>query len=298
MSIYCIAHPDGRYLYSVSTGAARSSWGPANRLLYGKLADGTTVATNHLRDTWYASENELASIVVETARPNETIGYKLNDSSALSVRFPEKLSPEEFQTRCDEDDELFYSMYDRITQSVAPTRETFEGPWPVMEGREPPNPGEPRWIAKLPYELSQRPEYLHLFPGSIPGLKEHLHEVVKGLPRVEHCFDGYKNYTGLHVTVMVPYNPGMTNWVRYTGSSGKPLKRGRNVTQHKRRVLQLPVPDRVTGENYEDALRKWDEQVQYWVGVVEDASVTACGHCMGDGFINEGSTKYEEENKS
>jgi hypothetical protein len=163
----------------------------------------------------------------------------------------------------------------------------------MLEGREPPGPDELKWVANLPQMLAGRPEYRHLFPGRIPGLREHLHKLISAMPRVKYCFDKYENYTGLHVVIRVPFEQPQTSWQRdISRQTGKTLKSGRNVPVTVERRLNLPVPADVAGDNYETAVQAWEQQTEFWLSIVRNASVAACNACGGTGHVNHGSEQY------
>jgi hypothetical protein len=165
----------------------------------------------------------------------------------------------------------------------------------VLEGREPPGPDERQWIAALPQALAGRPEYRHLFPGRIPGLRAHLCEVVKTMPRVRHCFDNYQGYQGLHIVLSVPFDKPQTQWkADISRRTGKPLKTGRTVPVMVDRRLELPVPADVFADTYEQALKAWDEQVAFYTQVVKDATVAACSACQGTGHVAYGAERYSK----
>jgi hypothetical protein len=158
----------------------------------------------------------------------------------------------------------------------------------LLEGRQPPAPGEPQWRADLPHELTQRPEYRHLFPGHIPGLKGHLAVLIKAMPRVRYCFVDYQNKKGIHITVKVPFDQPRTTFVPNRGRRGQELKSGRHLQVMVDRSVDLPVPAAVYGENYDAALADWNMQVEYWLLQVTEASVAACSACDGKGYVPHG----------
>jgi hypothetical protein len=163
----------------------------------------------------------------------------------------------------------------------------------VLEGREPPAADELPWQADLPHVLGSRPEYLHLFPGRITGFRDHVQAAIKKMPGVQYCFDNYDNYTGLTVTVRVPFEKPKTRWqADLSRRTSKPLKSGRNVPELVSRTLRLPVPASISAPNYAMAVDDWHEQVEFWLSIVRNASVAACNTCNGTGHVNHGSEQY------
>ncbi|MGW1290914.1 hypothetical protein ACWD4N_47065, partial [Streptomyces sp. NPDC002586] len=77
------------------------------------------------------------------------------------------------------------------------------------------------------------------------------------------------------------------------GRRGQALKGGRQVPQYASRHLTLPIPHHVGGGSYEEALADWNKQVEFWKEIVAAASVTACGHCGGHGYVDSGSEAYQ-----
>jgi hypothetical protein len=164
----------------------------------------------------------------------------------------------------------------------------------VLEGREPPGPDEPQWVAQLPHAVAERPEYKHLFPGHIPGLSDHLMAAFKAMPYVDFVGANFQGRPGIHVSLKVPYDEPRTEWRANKGRNGKPLKSGYHVQVTVNRRITLPIPSRVAGDTYEQALAEWHQQIEYWTGVVTEASVAACSHCDGKGFVAHGSEKYSQ----
>ncbi|MGW1290052.1 hypothetical protein ACWD4N_42185, partial [Streptomyces sp. NPDC002586] len=167
MPIFAIQHPDGRWIYSLPAPKDLSF----NARHVGMFADGQPMA--HVFGDWWAVMCEAQRLVAQYQPGPRTVRYQLNRADALSVRYPAELSVDEFARRAREEDEL-YSLYSPVTEPSEVVEHVYEGPVTVLVGREPPGPDEPQWVAQLPYELSTRPEYRHLVPGYIPGLRTHL----------------------------------------------------------------------------------------------------------------------------
>lgn len=291
MTVYALKHPDGRWLYHLPTPDAFGTPGFGSRAtVTGVYADGQPMEKLH--SDWWATDHEAARFTT-TAQPSpKTTGYRLTDPSAESVRYPATLTVDEWNERRDVEGETLWTLYTNVHEEQPPLEHVYDGPIVVLEGREPPGPDERQWVASLPQALAGRPEYRHLFPGRIPGLRKHLYETIKAMPHIRHCFDGYDGFTGLHVVVEVPFDQPKSRWIADLGRRGQKLKTGRTVRVTATRNLNLPVPADVAGDDYEAALRVWDEQVAFWIGIVESASVKACSACDGKGHVDDGSEQY------
>jgi len=292
VTVYALKHPDGRWLYHLPTPEAFGTPGFGSRAtVTGVYADGQPMEKLH--SDWWATDHEAERLTATAQPPAKTTGYRLTDPSAESVRYPATLTIDEWNERRDRECDTLWTLYTNVHEEQPALEHVYDGPVMVLEGREPPGPDERQWVAGLPQALTGRPEYRHLFPGRIPGLRKHLHETIKNLPGIRHCFDGYDGYTGLHVVVEVGFDQPQTRWVAdLSRRTGKPLKTGRHVRQTVTRDLNLPVPADVTAANYEQALREWEEQVAFWLSVVDSATVKACSACGGKGHVPDGSEKY------
>ena len=286
---YTLHLPDGRWAYHLpdpdrSPGTRTGLYAdgePLHRLI--PLVD----AKGH----WYVSDRHAERITAVYEPRPKTVGYRLNDQSALSTRYPAELSVEDWNERSSNHEE-YWTLYDSVAEAQEPVEYVYEGPFMPLEGRQPPGPDEPQWRADLPHELTQRPEYRHLFPGHIPGLKEHLAALIKALPRVQYCFVDYQNRKGIHVTVKVPFDQPRTAFVHNTNRRGRQLKSGRQVQVLVDRSVDLPVPAAVYGANYDVALAEWEQQVEYWLQQVNEVSVAACSACDGKGYVPHGALEH------
>lgn len=290
MTVYALRLPDGRFAYHLPKPDTRDfKYAQVN----GMFADGQPMTKLH--SDWWATDDLQATRLTATAQPSpKTTGYKLTDPAAESVRYPLTLTVEQWGERRDRgESDTLWELYTSVTEDQPPLQHVYDGPVMVLEGREPPGPDELQWVANLPEVLARRPEYRHLFPGHIPGFRTHLHQVIKATPGIRHCFDGYHGYTGLHVVIEVPFDKPRTRWqANLSRRTSKPLKSGRTVPVTVTRDLNLPVPASVPGETYEAALRNWEQQVEFWLSVVRDATVAACSACDGTGHVNHGSEQY------
>ena len=287
MTVYALKHPDGRFLYHL----------PKPDTFRGEsiesiLADGQPMS--QLPRDWWAAPGEATELKAHTKPRQEVIVYKLADPNAESVRYPATMSVQDHSDRR-QDDESLWDLYTPTYQDLPPLEHVFDGPIVVLEGREPPGPDEPQWVAQLPHALTERPEYKHLFPGHIAGLVDHMKKIFEAMPRARYVLLNFQNRPGVYVDLRVPYDEPRTEWRADTSyRTGKKLKTGRTVPVLVSRSLTLPIADRVAADTYEEALTLWDQQVAHWTRVVEEASVAACSHCDGKGYVPHGSEKYSQ----
>lgn len=287
MTVYALKHPDGRFLYHLPKPATDDF---RHAKVTGVYADGQPM--QELHSGWWSAGQEATRLTMVRQPDPITTGYLLNDVTAESVRYPATLTVEQWNERREYDDNL-WQLYTSVREDQPAIEHVYDGPVMVLEGRQPPRPDEPQWIAQLPHALTERPEYKHLFPGRIAGLRAHVHKLIEAMPRVKYCFNGYQDYTGLHVVIRVPYDQPRIEWRPDTSRrTGKPLKTGRKVPVLVEHRIQLPVPADCHADTYEQALAAWDEQVAFWVSAVEEASVKACSACNGAGHIPDGSDEY------
>lgn len=291
MTVYALKHPDGRWLYHLPTPDSFGTPGFGSRAkVAGVYADGRPMEQLHAG--WWATDHEAVRLTTTGQPSPKTTGYRLTDPTAESVRYPATLTVDEWNERSDRESDTLWTLYTNVHEDQPVLEHVYDGPVMVLEGREPPGPDERQWIADLPQMLTQRPEYRHLFPGHIPGLIPHLMAVFEEMPRVDYVYHNFQNEPGVYVSLRVPYDRPRTEWQAYIGRNGKPLKSGRDVPVYVTRRLTLPIPGRVTADTYAQALVRWQEQVDHWTRVVEEASVAACHHCDGHGFVPSGSERY------
>lgn len=292
MTVYALKHPDGRWLYHLPTPDTFGTPGFGSRAeVIGVYADGQPM--EKLPRDWWAAPAEAGVLSVTGKRPPKTVGYRLTDASAESVRYPTTLSLEEWEDRSDRESETLWTLYTSVQEEQPGLEHVYDGPVMVLEGREPPGPDEPQWTANLPHALTERPEYKHLFRGHIAGLVAHMMKIFEAMPRARYVFLNFQNRPGVYVDLRVPYDEPRTEWRADTSHrTGKKLKTGRTVPVLVTRSLTLPIADRVAADTYEQALAIWDQQVAHWTWVVEQASVAACGHCDGTGRVPHGSEQY------
>lgn len=289
---YALQLPNGQWAYHLPDPSPAPS---ARRT--GIYADGTPLTRLDPivdpKGNWYVADRHAERITAIYQPAPKTLEYKLTDPTALSERYPATLSVEDWNKRSDRFEEYF-TLYEAVTEALAPVEYVYEGPFMPLEARQPPHyTDEPQWRADLPVELTQRPEYRHAFPGHIPGLKEHLADLIKKMPRVQHCFIDYHGKPGLHVSLRVPFDSPRTVFIANTGRKGQPLKSGRTVQETVTRTVDLPVPAAVPGPDYATALEGWNQQVEFWIAQVEEAGVAACSACSGKGYVPHGALDHD-----
>ncbi|WP_274036623.1 hypothetical protein [Streptomyces sp. MMBL 11-1] len=280
---YAIQHPDGRWLYHLPAPP-----GSRSTPVTGMLADGRPMAPLGERTgTWWVTDHHAERITARMQPRPVPVRYELIDRSALSARYPEMLSAEEWTERNEEvEDDNYYRFYRAVTEEQPALTYEYEGPFRVLEGSEPPAPGAPPWVARMPHSLTERREYLHCFPGHIPGLRSHLKDLITRMLHVQYCFDGRDDKpAGLYVTIRVPFQEPVSRWQPNLGKNLRELKSGREVPVLVSREMYLPVADRVPAGRYTDALSAWEQQVSFWTGLVQEAGVKACNHCGGTGHV-------------
>jgi hypothetical protein len=292
-----IRHPDGRWLYHLPTADAH---GVTAVLAEHTILDGPGTELRPMaqigKSRWWATNAEATRLVLVKQPAPLVTGYALDDPDTASVRYPATLTVQEWQARRTSQSEIdrLWDLYHSVTEPQAPIEEPIDGPFVILDGGEPPAADARQWHINLVDSITQRPEYAHLFPGYLTGLRAHVRQLIDRMPRVKHCFDGYQGAPGLHVVISVPFEQPITRWQPdISRATGKTLKSGRTVPVTVDRRLTLPVPDQVAAGNYDAALTEWDRQVTYWTSQVTEASVAACNHCHGTGHVPAGAEKYE-----
>lgn len=292
---YALRHPDGRWLYHLPASTDYDVTGVLAEHP-GTPPGGRAMTRISERSPWWATDAEATRIILVKRQRALITGYAINDADAASVRYPAELTAEDWDTRRNQateaERERLWSLYTSVTVPQDAIEQYIDGPFPVLEGAEPPAAGGPAWTVNLLDSITQRPEYQHLFPGYLTGLRKHVVALIKRMPRVQHCFDGFQDSTAVYVDLNLRYEKPETLWVPNTGRNGKRLKSGQRVERTVSRTLHLPVSDIVAGPNHAAALAEWDRQVSFWTQTVTDATVTACNHCQGTGHVPSGSEQY------
>ena len=295
MSDRYVLHDDGTWFYYLTEPRAR--YAPPGIEV---LADDEPMHACEL-DGWWRATHEATAISVVRPQPDRTTGYRLADPDAVSARYPASLTVDEYTERrnaSEAEGEVLYRMYERDTEPMPPTVEEISGPWLRLDGTPPAQDGR-TWTAKLPAELSYRPEYLHLFPGYMPGFRDHMSELLKRQPHVQYVFDwksGGQVY-GLQVTLQIPFDQPVREQRPALNRNGtrSRSRKPRTVAVTATRRLDLPVPFRIDAPNRAAAVAEWNRLEADLLAVVADASVVACHACRGHGYVIDGSTNYERK---
>lgn len=261
------------------------------------LADGTPMTSlgqDH-RAGWWAADHEAAAITLRKPRRPLTLSYRLRDRSALSQRYPAELSLEDWELRTSGEDgadrAALYHLYESVTEDQDPEVTEAKGPWLRLDGEPPPDDGH-SWTATLPSALGNRREYLHLFPGYMPGFRGHMTEAIKALPLVRYVLDATRGNQvyGLRVTLEVPFDKPVTDYqpARNLDGTVSRSRKGRTVQVMATRKLELAVPYRIDGTDRASAAAEWDRRKAGLLAAIEAASVTACSACEGRGYVETG----------
>lgn len=285
LKVYGLSHPDGRWFYRLPNLPRDFAWDKTVKAIE---ADGAPMAQHESKKGWWITDHKAERIAIVFSKRPRTARWELVDETAQSVRYPAELSPQEFQDHPDYDshDEVLYRLYRSVNEVQPDETYTYEGPYIVLEGREPPGPDEPAWHPDVLNDLSNTWEYQHLFPGRITGMRDILMNRFKDMPHVEHVFANFQHKPGVYVSMRLPYEEPVTEWKPdRSRRTGKPLKTGKRVPVRVARSMRLPIQDAVHGDNYAHALAQWNELLEYWTGQVRDAAALACNHCGGEGFI-------------
>jgi hypothetical protein len=260
------------------------------------LADGQPMEPCEQRH-WYRAGHEAAVLAIRRPASGVITGYRLDDPDAASVRYPLTMSAEEYDQRRNVDDEdALFGLYSPVTEPGEPVTEEIPGPWLRLDGEPAPKDGR-RWTAELPYEMSCHTEYRHLFPGFMPGFREHMETVIKALPRVRFVFDGSHHASqrcDLEVTLEVPFDRPQSEYrpARNLDGSVSRSRKGRTVPVTATRKLEFAAPQRITGQNRAEAAAEWDRREAEILAAVAGASVAACSACHGTGYIATGAERY------
>jgi len=278
-----VLHHDGMWFYYLGAAGLGAQ----------VLADGaamTELGRDH-RAGWWAADHEAATVTISTPRHPLTIGYRLKDASTASERFPAELAVEDYEARRPQDGDVIFHLYERITQEQEPIITGDPGPWLRLEGQPRPDDGR-SWMASLPYQLHNRGEYLHLFPGYMPGFRDHMQQVLKTQPRVRYVFEAKRltQVYGLEVTLQVPFDQPVTEYrpaLNRDGSTSR-SRNGRTVPVMASRKVTLTVPYRIDGETRAQAAAEWNRREAELLATIASASVAACSACGGHGYVHTG----------
>lgn len=251
-----------RFFYNLST-------------VYGDVlyfADGQPMEPTVVRG-WWMTDHEAASIEKENPPRRMTIEWNLLGNVTSTSEYPQTLTREEYADRT-EDDQRVAALYEPTYEEIPSSREPIEGPFVLLEGAPPPDDGR-QWVAKLPYELSHHPEYRHLFPGHLEDFGQAVLDALNEIPMVS-AYKGGSVY--LEVRHERPYD--------YFDRSGRGRPKKRTVETTTKELKGIRWPFVIEGQNREDAVAAWDDQLAKIVAEVRDAAaVRICGECQGTGIV-------------
>lgn len=271
-----VLHHEDTWFYFLPSSYSTITW-------IAEAADKAEALAVTKKARWYTGTFLAERLKQRRPGGHTTVGFKLKDETAASVRFPLVLTVAEWEERTDDDDDdtsLEDSLYSRITEPQPDQDTVFEGPWLVTDGSPAPQDGR-SWSARLPYELQHHSELLHLFPGTLGGFREALVARLNNIPMVTAY-----NHTEFSVSASVPYAPPTFSW------TGK----GRAKRQRENSLLRREVwypPREIAGVNRAAAAVLWDQTMEQYVKAATDmATVRPCSTCHETGI-----GPYKEEAK-
>lgn len=273
-TVYVLAH-EGAWHYLL-TPLARFGRGAA------VLADGEPLAP-HTRGGWWVGDHEAKRLEARIEQYPSTVGYRLRDVSAASARFPTELTPEAWAERGFDGDDAAAALYERIREDVAPEVVAYAGPRVRLDGEPVPDDGLPRWTAKLPHELQNHSELLHLFPGVMHGVRDAIVAAVRELPGVSFV-DAKTSPVEVHLSM--PYDPPRMYWADRYGSTGRKLRGREQRTETYRAIVPVVAPYSVEGSNRAEAaahVRRLIAEAKDRVSAA--GQLKACGRCAGRGVV-------------
>lgn len=260
-----VLHHEGKFYYYVDTG-----WGSQGSV----FADGEQLERAAERGWWIAG-HEAKRIEVESPPTRKLLSYKLVEDVPASEKYPATLTLEQYAER-DEYDVKLSALYEGEYEEVPAKRSVVEETFKKLEGAPPPNDGH-QYFASLPYELSNHPEYRHLFPGHLDGFRKVLAERLKELPGVS----AYDQST-FSVYVVVNYDKPV-DYFEVGPRGGRKKRTSHSVT---RAIKGIRPPHRIEADNRADAVKKWDALMEQYVASVRRAvEVKLCSHCQGHGIL-------------
>jgi hypothetical protein len=281
MSERYVLHHDGTWCYFL--GETVNAYMGAE-----VLADGQPMTTCDRRG-WYSADHEASVIEIRKRRAPLVTGYLIRDPATVSGKFPQSMTRDEAAGL---DSDLLAQLYDRVTEEREPETVLAEGPWLRLEGESAQGDSHAgrTWRAELPYELRHHPEYLHLFPGYLPGFREHMKQVADKLPRVRYAFDRTQHHqqaSDLEVTLEIPFDKPQAEYQPARNLDGKisRSRKGHMVPVMATRKLEFAVPYRIDGRNRAEAVAGWDRREAEIVAAITSATIAACSACGGHGYV-------------
>lgn len=227
---------------------------------------------------WFATDRLTFVTMLSTGSPPLIRADRKEGTEALlgSV-LPPTLTPEEWKTMREVglDDEvsatalLYRSSYVPVYGERPIIRTEVDLSDCVELAGTPPGafPVGSTWHSKLPFELRERGEYLHLFPGYLTGLRAVVAGRLSQLPYVS-------SYDQSDFTVFAPVK----------GQTCEMVKAG----------YLKPPPHRIDAENLAAAAAEWERLLAGYVEKVEAATRRGtCPTCRGTGDVA-GATEPDE----
>jgi hypothetical protein len=239
---------------------------------------------------WWWTPGEPRDLKLIGPPTKETVSFTLPEGVTTPLGSP--ITVEQRRALFDDEGDPvqpWARLYEAVREDRDPQVTELPAPVMLLPGAPPPQGDGRRWVADLPWEVREHPEYLHLFPGHIPGFKQALYEHLGGrgfggrsqVAGVD-CYDD-RETRALKIARTASYAPALTTTRKKRGGRGKETV-PRTVT----RTLLLLVPDSVKGANRADATARWDALWAKALELVEASNVQACGHCEGRGWLSDG----------
>lgn len=221
---------------------------------------------------WWGFLVQPASIEIHYPPRKVTTGWRLRpEYAALAPPMAERY---ESWTELEKGaGERHIDFYEGEYRDEQPEPEYVTEFGPCLDGSPPePLPFGLEWQPKLPWALTNRPEYGHLFPGSLSGGAAYLAaELQAAFPQA----NVYHRHPDANVKVyrQVPFEP----------PKPRRTKRDRDRAMVTRsaefRLWSIEAPSRAA------ALAQLDLQIREAKAEVEEMGLAACGHCGGLGYI-------------
>lgn len=242
------------------------------------------------RDWWW-SPDEPKTLHLVGPPTREVVAYALPEGVTTPLGSP--ITPDQRQELFNDDGEPlepWARLYESVSEPREPKVTDLPVPMMLLPGAPAPLDDKRVWVAQLPFEIREHREYLHLFPGHMPGFKKALLEYLGGsgwagrgqVPGVD-CQEESQPPRGLKITRTVTFEPSLTTTRRVRGR-----RRSEQVQRTVTRTLLLHVPDSVKGQNRAEAAERWDALWAKALELVEQSNVKACGHCEGRGWLSDG----------
>lgn len=233
--------------------------------LYGE--DEILETAGHASDGWWfvprrAGDYVPDAIIWQHQPTKEVVGYALSGTFAhlTSERYPERLTAEEWRAKAgDFDDPIdpsYRAMYEPVSKPKEHERHE-QRHFLRLDGEPPPKDGRV-WQAKLPYELANHIEYLHLFPGRLLGFTDAVKARLEGLSDL--AIDFYTHGSAPSIFVKVPGGNGYA----YHNDAYR-------------------VPASIEASNRAEAVVEWDRRLDLIEADVR-SKCEVCEHCQGTGL--------------